>query len=139
MDQNNNEKIQYLQMIQANISRLSNISFGIKGFMVTFVPFILSYQRLDQEVRFCLMCFLIPLTLTDIYYLRLEKRFRVLYNNVIKNKHVVDFRLEPPRKHELTKDEDSIINCLKSPSIYLFYTPFFIILAIIYFLLSDCL
>ena len=41
--------------------------------------------------------------------------------------HDVDFNLMPPKTKLLGNDEESLISCVKSPSIYLFYIPIFVI------------
>ena len=58
----------------------------------------------------------------DIYYLKLERKFRFLFEQVRNDQHPIDFSMK------LTNDPLEIISakartcdCLKSPSIYLFY------------------
>lgn len=119
------EKFQYLQMIQNTIDRMSTTSAIFKGFCATIVAGIFSISFKDVN-NWILMLMIIPILcflFLDIYYLRLEKRFRVLYNLVRIGKKKVDFDLTPPATKDLKIKDAGLWFCFKSPSIYLFYIP----------------
>ena len=100
-------KKEYLQMLQEPICRMSTIS-AILG--LSFLP-VLAFAALD------------------VYYLKLERKFRFLFDQVRLDEHDIDFSMS------LTKDPLEIIkakartwDCIKSPSIYLFYPLMLLIL-----------
>lgn len=97
-DRFDEKTIQYLQMIQSVIDRMSTTSAIFKGFCATIVAgvFAVSFTEINKWI---LMLTVIPVScflMLDIYYLRLEKRFRALYNSVREGKKEVDFDLTPP-------------------------------------------
>lgn len=122
-----NDMIQYLQMIQSTIDRMSTTSAIFKGFCATIVSGIFAISFTDIN-KWILLLTLVPILcffMLDVYYLRLEKRFRTLYNSVRKGKKEVDFDLTPPATKELKIKEAALWYCVKSPSIFLFYIPVF--------------
>lgn len=128
------KKIAYLQMIQSTIDRMSTTSAIFKGFCATVVIGILTTAFIDLNKWILLLAALSVLSFLfiDIYYLKLERRFRALYNRVRLGEHDVDFDLTPPQIKSLCcNDKCCIWHCIKSPSIYLFYGPSFCILSII--------
>lgn len=122
-----NDMIQYLQMIQSTIDRMSTTSAIFKGFCATIVSGIFAISFTDTN-KWILLLTLVPILfffMLDVYYLRLEKRFRALYNSVRKGEKEVDFDLTPPATKELKIKEAALWYCVKSPSIFLFYIPVF--------------
>lgn len=128
-----NQKVTYMQMIQASIDRMATTSAIFKGFCATIITGIsaISFTEINKWVLLLanapVVCFLI----IDLYYLQLEKRFRALYNKVRLDEHEVDFDLTPPKAKNLKCEEASLWYCIKSPSIYLFYVPSILISAVI--------
>ena len=125
------EKISYLEMIQGPISRMSTASAIFKGFAATIVAGIatLSYCQVNTWI---LVLSFIPIALfafLDIYYLKLEKKYRFLYEQVRTDVHLVDFSMK------LTKDNKSaksrLLDCLLSPSVWLFYPIMIAILVVV--------
>lgn len=123
-----NGKKEYLQMIQEPISRMSTASAIFKGFAAASVSGILTSSNSDVII-ISLAC--IPIVLfavIDIYYLRLERKFRFLYKQVQSGKQPIDYSMT------LTTDnraaQSGILDCVKSPSIWLFYPAMIMILAI---------
>ena len=127
-------KIEYLQMSQEPISRMSTVSAIIKGFAATIVAGIstLTYCEINSTILALSFLPVLLFALLDIYYLKLEKKYRFLYNKVRTDEHPVDFSME------LTKDnksaESRIVDCIKSPSIWLFYPAMIGILIAVYVL-----
>lgn len=131
------KKIEYLQMIQEPICRMSTISAIFKGFAATIVGGISAISYKDVNLWILGLSFLpvIAFAALDIYYLQLERKFRFLYEQVRLEKKDPDFSMR------LTNDPVEIISakagfwdCVKSPSIYLFYPLMIAILGVVLFL-----
>ena len=131
------EKREYLQMLQEPICRMSTISAIFKGFAATIVAGIstISYKTTNVLVLGLSFLPVLAFAMLDIYYLKLERKFRFLFEQVRLDKHAVDFSMN------LTKDPLEIISakartldCIKSPSIYLFYPLMLSILGIVFIL-----
>lgn len=125
-------KKEYLQMLQEPICRMSTISAIFKGFAATIVAGISTISYSSTNVWVLPLSFLpvLAFAVLDVYYLKLERKFRFLFNQVRMNKHEIDFSMK------LTNDPLEIISakartwdCIKSPSIYLFYPLMLLILA----------
>lgn len=116
--------IQYLQMIQNIIDRMSTTSSIIKGFCATIVSgiFAISFTDISKWILLLIVIPILCFLILDIYYLRLEKCFRALYNAVRGGEKEVDFDLTPPAAKTLKKEANLRV-CFNSPSIYLFYIP----------------
>lgn len=125
-------KKEYLQMLQEPICRMSTISAIFKGFAATIVAGIsvISYATTNAWILGLSFLPVLAFTILDIYYLKLERKFRFLFEQVRLDKHEIDFSMK------LTSDPLEIISarartwdCIKSPSIYLFYPLMLLILA----------
>ena len=76
--------IEHLKMIESVIDRLARNSFALKGWSITLVTALLIFARVNENCLFLLIG-LIPVIffwILDSYYLRLEKRYRGLYDEV---------------------------------------------------------
>lgn len=131
-------KKEYLQMLQEPICRMSTISAIFKGFAATIVAGIsaISYPSTNLWVLSLSFLPVLAFAVLDVYYLKLERKFRFLFEQVRLDKHEVDFSMD------LTHDPLDIISakartwdCIKSPSIYLFY-PLMILILIVVFILK---
>lgn len=86
--QNNNinsgDKLGYLQLIQEPICRMSTISAIFKGFAAAIVGGIamISFKYINLIVLGLSFLPVFAFTMLDIYYLKLEKKFRYLYIKV---------------------------------------------------------
>lgn len=127
-------KKEYLQMLQEPICRMSTISAIaiFKGFAATIVAGISAISYSSTNVWVLALSFLpvLSFAVLDVYYLKLERKFRFLFDQVRMDKHEIDFSMK------LTNDPLEIISakartcdCIKSPSIYLFYPLMLLILA----------
>lgn len=130
-------KKEYLQMLQEPICRMSTISAIFKGFAATIVAGIsaLSYSTINVWVLGLSFLPVLAFAILDVYYLKLERKFRFLFDQVRMDKHEIDFSMR------LTNDPLEIISakartwdCIKSPSIYLFYPLMLIILLVVFVL-----
>ena len=125
-------KKEYLQMLQEPICRMSTISAIFKGFAATIVAGIsaISYSATNIWVLELSFLPVFAFAILDVYYLKLERKFRFLFDQVRLDKHDIDFSMK------LTSDPLEIISarartwdCIKSPSIYLFYPLMLLVLA----------
>ena len=130
-------KTEYLQLIQEPICRMSTISAIFKGFAATIVAGIslISYSSINIWILVLSFLPVLSFAVLDIYYLQMERKFRYLFDQVRMDKHEIDFSMK------LTGDSKEIIaararvwDCIKSPSIWLFYPLMLLILAIVLFL-----
>lgn len=91
MDANN--KVSHLNMIQQIIARMGNNSFSLKGWTVGIM--IAIYAFAGSNSHKAVVVTLIPLFcfwLLDTYYLMLERKFRLLFDDVRnKNEKEIDF------------------------------------------------
>lgn len=125
-------KVEYLQMIQEPICRMSTISAIFKGFAATIVSGIAAISYTDVNIWILALSF-IPVFLflaLDIYYLKLERKYRYLYEQVRTEAHEINFSMV------LTKDNKAararIVDCIVSPSIWLFYPAMIAILVVVF-------
>lgn len=81
---NKNYKVAHLQMIQDIIKRMGQNSFQIKGWAVGIMVAIFSFAGSQSDRRSILFTVipLIVLWLLDTYYLLLEKKFRLLFDDI---------------------------------------------------------
>lgn len=127
-------KVEYLQMIQEPICRMSTISAIFKGFSATIVGGTASISYKDISVYVLVLSF-VPVILffvLDVYYLQLEKLYRFLYDEVRTGKHPVDYSMELPKDKRATKT--CFWQCARSKSIWIFY-PFMIIVLVVIIIL----
>lgn len=138
---NNGDKLGYLQLIQEPICRMSTISAIFKGFAATIVAGIamISYEEVNVLVLGLSFLPLLAFFALDIYYLKLERKFRLLYNQVVDNIHPIDYSLKLKfTKQELNDAKATTWECVKSPSIYLFYPLMVAILILVFVLKCIC-
>lgn len=130
-------KKEYLQMLQESICRMSTISAIFKGFAATIVAGISAISYASTNIWILGLSFLpvLAFAVLDIYYLKLERKFRFLFDQVRMDKHEIDFSMK------LTNDSLEIISakartwdCIKSPSVYLFYPLMLLILVAVFVL-----
>ena len=118
-------------MLQEPICRMSTISAIFKGFAATIVAGISAISYSSTNIWILGLSFLpvLVFAVLDIYYLKLERKFRFLFDQVRLEEHEIDFSMK------LTNDPVEIIrakartwDCIKSPSIYLFYPLMLLVL-----------
>ncbi len=131
------EKTTYLQMIQEPISRMSTNSAIFKGFAATIVAGVAALTYSDMNIWVLGLSFLpvIVFLILDVYYLSLERKYRLLYEQVRKGNHAVDFSLTlPSDRVEILRAKARIWDCIWSPSILLFYPALTIVLVVVFIL-----
>lgn len=134
------KKLGYLQLIQEPICRMSTISAIFKGFAATIVAgvAVISYDDIHVAVLGLSFLPVIAFGIIDVYYLMLERQFRFLYNEVAEDKHEVNYSLKIKlTKKQKKKAKATVWQCLKSPSIWLFY-PLLIAVLVTVFILKGC-
>jgi len=130
-------KMKHLEMIQNVITRMASNSFILKGWAVTLVSGTFFLSAREANTLLFLIAY-IPILLfwfLDSYYLQLERKYRVLYNEVAKKaENAIDFDLTPPAR---TKNQDT--NFLKSfwsRTEFWFYFPIALLVAILMIVLD---
>lgn len=132
-------KKEYLQILQEPICRMSTISAIFKGFAATIVSGISVISYNSTNVWILGLSFLPVLAFAglDIYYLKLERKFRFLYEQVRLDKHEIDFSLNlTDDPLEIIKAKARTWDCIKSPSIFLFY-PLMITLLVVVIIMKS--
>jgi len=131
MDENKRE---YLTLIQEPIGRLSTASAIFKGFGAAIVTGTAALSYADVKLVALILSFIpiLAFAALDLYYLRLERLYRGFYNSVLVGDHPVDFQICLPKGVDfIKKSRASVWQCMTSPSIWLFYPAMFIILIVI--------
>lgn len=118
------QQIKHLEMLEAVIQRMVDNSFKLKEWTVALISVlgVLSSQGTDK--RFMLIVFL-PLFAfwgLDAFYLQLERKYRILYKNVISN-HASEFCMDTRSIVATGNDLKGIcfFNCLFSKTELVFY------------------
>jgi hypothetical protein len=120
-----------IELIQENIKRIGTNSFMIKGWTITLIVAAL----LLKGSKFQVLISLIPLLsfwVLDAYFLRLERKYRKLYDWVIINRLKTEeylFDMNAPRRFR--KDVKSTIHLMFSITLAWFY-GFLLLLIIAY-------
>ena len=121
MDNNEENKLVYLQMIQGISNRLSSTSASFKGFAITLFAGVLAVVfSIGGSHRVLVLAFaFIGLSIIagfDCWYFQMEKRYRKLYELVLAGDHDVDF--------DLSNDKTIVVplsEVFTSKAIWLFY------------------
>lgn len=127
----------YLQLIQEPICRMSTNSAIFKGFAATITAGISTIDHETVNLIVLGLSFLPVLifAIMDIYYLMLERKFRFLFKQVAEGQHDIDFSLELTKDPlEIIKAKARVIDCVKSPSVGLFYPILIAILVVVFIL-----
>lgn len=126
------DKCSYLQMIQEPICRMSTISSIFKGFCATIVAGIAGLSYIEVNTCVLILSFLpvLSFAVLDVYYLTLERRFKFLYNQVNSGVHPCNYDMDIVQFNDsigIKEAKARIRDCIKSPSIWLFYPLMFLI------------
>lgn len=132
-----NNKVAYLQMVQEPICRMSTNSAIFKGFAATIVAGVSSVPYKDVNVWVLGLSFLpvLVFAVLDVYYLTLERKLRLLFEQVRKDEREIDFLIRLTNDPvEILQAKARIWDCVKSPSICLFYPLMVAILVAVFVL-----
>lgn len=124
--------IKHLEFIQNIIARMANNSFLLKGWTVTLVAalFALAAQNSNPDFIYLAVFPIISFWILDAYYLRQERLFRALYND-IRNKE--ENALEPFTMDTRPFDaqEKCYLQVMFSKTLGIFYLAVFITVSIV--------
>lgn len=130
---NSEEKIAYLGMIQAVISRMANNSFLLKGWTITLVAAIFALAAKDARLAFLVIGFLPSASFwgLDAYFLRQERLFRKIYEAAARNHTaLVDFSMDTRPCNDKVP---SFCETFWSKTLVWFYLPILILLVLLCF------
>ena len=132
-----NNQIAYLQMIQEPIGRMSTNSAIFKGFAAAIVAGVatVTYSAVNVWVLGLSFLPVLAFAILDVYYLTLERKFCFLFEQVRKGEQDIDFSMKLTTDPvEILRAEARAWDCMKSPSIYLFYPMMMAILIAVFLL-----
>ena len=128
-------------MIQEPINRMSTTSAIFKGFAATIVSGVaaLAFKEINTWVLALSFLPVLVFAMLDIYYLKLERRFKYLYDQVRLGKTKVDFSMHIQlNKTEKRAARTRVWDCIKSPSIWLFYPVMvFVLTTVLIFKITE--
>jgi len=127
----NKETMQYLEMIQEVIKRMSGNSFLLKGWAVTLVAGIFALSSKDTDKLYFLVAY-IPIVVfwgLDAYYLQQERLFRALYERV-RTRQENDFAMVAT-VNDFPEEKNCWKTCVLSKTEIWFYLPLALICAVI--------
>jgi len=126
------KKLKHLEFIQKTIERMATNSFLLKGWSLTITTALIAVSVKEQNIKF-LFISILPIFVfwfLDSYYLKQEKLFRRLYDEVrIKEEKNIDFSLR-------TNGEEAICSSFFSLTLLLFYLSIIVLIIIFYFLIK---
>jgi len=114
-----NETIKHLELIQSVINRMAQVSFIIKGWAVTLVAGLLALA-VNAECWYYSLLALLPALVfwgLDAFYLRQERLFRHLYDNVRLGQAASKVPLFSMDTTEYQVEVNSWLSTLKAPTI----------------------
>lgn len=119
-------KIKHLEMVESIIERMGSNSFHLKGWTVALVTLVGGFASQGSDKRFFLIA-LIPLFafwFLDAFYLQLERKYKILYKNVVETaENQINFNMDTRKIVCDGEDAERIcyFNCLFSSTESLFY------------------
>lgn len=129
-------KVEYLQMIQSVIDRMSMVSAIYKGFASTVLAGVatIAFHEVEWYVLAILFLPMAAFMALDVRHLCMERSYRELFDEVRADQRQVNFSLDPC----CTFDRCSICKAFHSWSIWMFYGPLFIAWFVLTFLRFNC-
>ncbi|MBP6755579.1 MAG: hypothetical protein KA210_05470 [Bacteroidia bacterium] len=130
------KKLKHLEFLQLVITRMNVNSFLLKGWTVTLISALFAFATKDSDIKYVLITYIsTPLFWAlDGYYLSLERKYRMLYDEVRKkNEEEIDFDLNASN-YNIGKND--WLSCIFSKSLNLFYGTLILITLIIMFVLN---
>ncbi len=127
-------KTEYLGMVQEAICRMSTTSGILKGFSATVITGVtaISFTEVNKWVLLLSVFPVVSFFALDVYYLIFERKFRYLFDLIRTDKKEIDFSMDTRIDTSKCKEARARVrDCLKSPSIWLFYPPAIVVIAII--------
>ena len=126
-----------IDLVQNCISRMANNSFLLKGWSISLISVILAiiYEKINPiQISLILDIIILYFWYLDAYFLREERKYRKLYEWIIKERPKNNKRLYSLNAHRFDNKVDNIIDTMKSKTLKWFYgIPFTIsIIVLIY-------
>lgn len=123
------EMIAHLPLVQGVINRMGNNSFLIKGWTVTLVAAIFALAAAESNQKFIFIALFPSLVFwyLDAYYLKQEKLYRELYNDIVADCSRVDAFTMKTEKYET----NCVLRLMLTRSTGPFYMLLFSILVIV--------
>ncbi len=122
-------KHKHLEFIQNTITRMNNNSFLIKAWTMAILSGMLTLAPDDSkpQIYFFIFVPLISLWILDSLYLRYERKYRALYNEVSKKKEKhIDFSMDISK---LKSSKFNLSSCMFSETQRYFYGILFVLLS----------
>jgi hypothetical protein len=131
-----NSRIEHLRMIQGVITRLSQNSFQLKGWAVTIAVALQVFLKGEATPAFLFVPALPVLAfwLLDSLYLRRERVFRCLFDQVRQAPGPADFSMDA---RAFDNTAPSLLRTAFAPTIIGFYGPFLLALMVLSFSLRN--
>jgi hypothetical protein len=123
-------RIEHLKMIQGVINRLATCSFQLKGWVVTLAAALQVFLKGEANPAYLFVPALpvIAFWFLDGWYLRQERLFRRLYDNVRGEEATADFSMDT---QPFRKAVGSVMKVTFSRTLLLFYGPVLIVLLLL--------
>jgi hypothetical protein len=123
-------------MVQEVVSRLATCSFQLKGWAVTVAAGLVAFLKGEANPIYLFVPALpvIAFWLLDAWYLRQERLFRQLYDDVRSKEGVADFSMDTRLFRSAV---GSVMQVAFSRTILLFYGPMFLAVLLLEFLLPH--
>lgn len=128
-------KRKHLEFIQGAITRMANTSFLLKGWSITVVAGLFAFSASTERISILVLAIVLNLVFwfLDSYYLRQERMYRALYDEVRKQpESTIDFSMDASR----FADKKKWYKAPFSISLWPFYTAALAILVV--FLIIFC-
>lgn len=135
--QDNENKRLHLQMIEDTITRMGSNSFLIKGWSLTSIGGLITLyvanvsKPWSRNLIWVGIVACVIFWISDAYYLKLEKQYRLLYDIVRKkDNNEIDFSMQPPKGNE------PLTYCMLSP---IFFSYTVILIIFVFIILLACI
>ncbi len=131
--------IKHLEMIQGVINRMASNSFLLKGWAVTLVSAMFALSQSQKDIQIFILMALIPTVIfwiLDAFYLRQERLFRFLYDDVRKLETITDFSMDTSKHQD--KPSVKYHKVLISTTLLQFYGSMILMIGLVwlYFFMS---
>lgn len=130
-------KNNHLSIIQSTVQRMGNNSFLLKGWAVLIIVAIFTFAGEQNNVQ-CILFTVIPLIVfwgLDTYYLQLERKYRMPYDEVrLKKEEDIDFDMNFNNVATTVGNANKIsyFKCLFSKTEVLFYLTCIVTTVLVY-------
>ena len=136
------KQIKHLEMVQGVITRMATNSFALKALSVTLTAGVLAFTgALKSPTNVVVLAGLVPVLLfwlLDAQYLRLERLYRYLYDDIRHNdsESPERFSMNVGKYVQQAKPSDRLLRVAFSWSVLGFYGPIVLILLVVAWLIG---